>query len=415
MKSTSKLLLAPPLIALSVVIALAWNQRAGIRRAEGSDTKTEEPSGQRRSRTESGAETALIDPGKSGWKSFALRMWSLRKNGDPASMHALVAYQERIGRMSVEELDAAMDATEGISFPDPEAGKRLMEAFCRQMSGKSPERLLDRVRDRMQNGRLTMTWSVREALAKLAGTSPRDAVAWMDEVIAKGGFDYAGTSRYNPVWLDYEKALIWGLIPRDPVLAEQRLAALPEEVRPSLLRDELTSPFGDPATQPAYLSVCRKFLDADEMCERISSLASNAAEHGGLAAVSDLLERIETTPDERSEMLDNVVTAHMRFAQRNSNLDLKEVEKIRSWITTLGVGDTERATGDALGFLAGTEGFDQQSAFAAVRRYHAESGSDNLLAEFLGWPAVWREPDQCTELAGLIRNEKLRKKSMTKP
>lgn len=415
MNFKSTLFLAPPLIALSVVLVLIRNQRHETRLAESSNAATEEPAKHRRSRPESVTEPSVIDPGKSGWKSFAMRMWSLTENGDPASMHALNAYQERIGGMSADELDAAMDAVEGISFPDPEAGKRLMAMFCRQMCGKAPARLLERARNRMENGRFTMTWNLREALTKVAATSPRDAVVWMDEVIAKGAFDHSGANRYSPMWLDFEKALVCGLIPGDSALAEQRLAALPEEVRPSLLRDELTGPSGDPATQPAYLSICRKFLDADEMCERISSLASTAAGTGGLTAVSNLLARIETTPDERSEMLDNVVSAHMRFAQRNGKLDLREVENVRSWITKLGVGDLGKATGDALGFLASTQGFEPQSAYDAVRRYHDESGSDTLLAEFLGWPAVWREPETCVELAGRIRNEKLRKKSMTKP
>jgi hypothetical protein len=267
-KSKATLVLAPPLIALTVMIALIWDQRRETRPAEGSDAATEEAAKHRRSRPESGAEPSVIDPEKSGWKRFATRMWSLTENGDPASMHALTAYQERIGRMSADELDAAMDSLDGISFPDPEARNRLMGTFCRQMCGKAPARLLARARDGMENGRFTMTWNLREALTKVAATSPREAVAWMDDVIAKGAFDHSGANRYSPMWLDYEKALVCGLIPADSALAEQRLAALPEEVRPSLLRDELTGPSGDPATQPAYLSICRKFLDEDEMCER---------------------------------------------------------------------------------------------------------------------------------------------------
>lgn len=317
--------------------------------------------------------------------------------------------------MSVPELLAALDKVKGESFGNDEAQNRLLSTFCRELCEKDPVKLLEYVRVGVEAGRLNDGWSLREALGKVAATSPRQAIAWMDEVIAKGVFDYSGTERYNPQWLAFEKALMFGMLPVDPILAEQRVAGLPADARPRVVRDDGLFFASNPGAQPAYIRFCRKFLDADEMIKNVATLADQAAATGGTTAVSHILSQIETTPRERSTVVNQVVSNHMQFVQRSGKPDLKTVEDFRAWATTLAPGDVEKATGDALGWMAGSPDFGVDQAFDAVRRYHEKSGSDALLAEFLRWPAVWRSPDKCTELAGQIRNEKLRKKSMTEP
>ena len=412
MKPAKLLILAPPVLALALMGSWILRQRSEIERIRDAATPRSAPPADRKHET---AEPRIIDPTKSGWRSFGLEMWRLTTAGDPASGKAFLAYRDRIKQLSVGEISTAVDAIDGDSFGDEDAKSRLLGELRRELLEREPRMLLEYARDGIADGRFKRCHHLKDALGKVAAVSPQDAIAWMDEVIAKGAFDYAGANRYNPMWLEYEKTLIFGLLPAHPELAEERVAGLPPEILNQVLTEHMLAMNGTPVLQAAFFKICRKFLDPEEVGERVTGLASLAATTGGIAAVSRLLTAVEATPAERAEACHAAASGHMEFVARSREPGLNDVEDLRKWVSSQGAGDPEKVTGDALGYLAGRPGFGADRAFESIRTYHDRSHSDRLLAEFLGWPVAWRDPARCIELAGLIRNENLRKESMTPP
>lgn len=415
MKTRNLAWFAPPVIALALVGIWIRTHPVGPELNQEDVQAAESRSTQARERTVAAAPDKVLDPEKVGWKAFGEMLANLQKSGDPVIRKPLLANLDQIKRMSAEDLATAIESVDAESFADPEAKAGLLSILCRELSVKNPMKLLDLARSTITDGHFRWAFSLRDALGKAASTSPREAIAWMDEVISKGAFDHRGTEALSPIWLTYETALVFGLLLADPSLAAQRVDGLPAEARRSVLNYGFMGFTLIPELYPAYIRLCRTFLDSDEMAGKVSSLASHVGVSGGITAVSHLFGQIETTPGERAEVVAHVVSDHLRYVQQSGQPGLKDVEEIRAWVTALGSGDLGRATGDALGFLAGTPALSVDQAFAEVRRYHAESGSDGLLSEFLGWPVAWRNRDQCLELAGLIRNERLRKESMTPP
>lgn len=412
MKPAKLLLLIPPLLALALMGAWILHQRSEIGKIRNAAALRPAPHADRKHET---ATPKIIDPMKSGWRSFGLEMWRLTTAGDPTSAQTFLAYRERIKQLSVGEISAAVDAIDAESFGDEDAKSRLLGELRRELLEREPRMLLEYARDGIADGRFKRCHHLKEALGKVAAVSPRDAIAWIDEVIENGAFDYAGARRYNPIWLEYEKTLILGLLPAHADLAGERVAGLPPETRDQVLSEHMLALNSTPELQAAFCRICRRFLDPEEVGERVVSMASLAAATGGIASVSRVLTTVEATPAERAEACHASVSGHMAFVARSKEPGLDDVEELRKWVSSQGAGDPEKVTGDALGYLAGRPGFGVDRAFESIRAYHDRSHSDRLLAEFLGWPVAWRDPARCIELAGLIRNENLRKKSMTPP
>lgn len=358
-----------------------------------------------------------MDPMSDGWKSFGLRMLQLRQADDPVSKQAMIEHRNRIKQLSPEQLAAALDECEGLAFGDDQARSLLLSELSHELCEKDPLKLLEMAAGKPYDSWISHCASLGIALEKVASSSANTAIQWLDAAIARGAFDYAGSRANNPHWVDFERALVSGLMTHDTAAGVRRIEGYPDEMKHDLLLRIGQDAIGNPEIRlsPSYYPLFRQYLEPERSTELVAATVSHSLNTGGLAAVSDRMNQIGATPDERNAVAREIATGYLDRLPRHETPGLDEVETLRNWAATQASMNPGMVTGRAIGYLAGNPAFGVDRAFEAIRSYQEQSPSDSMLAAFFAWSAVWKDPERCFALARQIQNEKLREKYLKMP
>ena len=358
-----------------------------------------------------------MDPMSDGWKSFGMQMLHLRQADDLVSKQAMIEHRNRIKQLSPEQLAAALDQCEGLAFGDDQARSMILSELSRELCEKDPLKLLEMAAGKPHDSWISHCPSLGIALEKVASSSSHTAIQWLDDAIARGDFDYAGSRANNPRWVDFERALVTGLMTQDTAAGVRRIEGYPEEVKHAVLLRIGQGATSNPeiSLSPAYYPLFREYLERERSTDLVSATVSHKLNAGGLTAVSDTMNQIGATPAERNAVAREIATRYLDRIPRHETPGLDEVETLRNWATSHPSMNAGMVTGRAIGYLAGNPQFGLDRAFEAIRSYQEQSPSDSMLAEFFGWSAVWKDPERCFALARQIQNEKLREKYLKMP
>ncbi len=411
-------LLIPPIFALAVAGSWIVNERRTI-------STLEQESAALKARLVARASAAETDdshssskpPGKVAkgkepidWKKLAASYQEINGANGMGDMRAMIRFQQRLQAMTKEELVNALDEIAAVEIPD-EARNQLEQMLIGPLAAKDPEFTLTRYLDRLDHDRGHVKWQLASAMKEWMKKEPRSAIAWFDQQIAAGKFDSKSLDGKSDSRMQFEAAVIGSLISSDLSAAAARLKLLPADQRADVLKHN----FGDSIkeeNQAAFAKLVREGLAENDQAEAIAEQASSMVNEEGFTKVSEYLVRIEATPAERAASVIEAAETQLMHRSLRGKITREDIDGMRTWATVQSPESTAKATASALS--RATQMNHQNLTFSEAAtmalEYDQESGSDEVLYDFLNRGAAYRYKDEAKSFAEKITDPELRAK-----
>ena len=228
----------PPVIALAIAGGMLGAQRQKISRLESESAILKQRIEAQKSRLNPEiSNPGTMRPSRPGaigkdidWREIA-GYYSKVKNGRGSyDMRKMMSVQQRLRKMSKEELLAALDKIQTLELDDDERIK-LESMIIGPLIEKDPELVLTRFEDHINDQQNGMSWQLASAIGEWAKNDQAAAIAWFDKKIADGIFTSKSLDGKNQVRINFETNLVSTLLANNPTAAEARIAALPADQR----------------------------------------------------------------------------------------------------------------------------------------------------------------------------------------
>ncbi len=409
------ILLLPPVVAL--VIAGTWlaSQHQAISTLEQETAALQKAIAAQlsggggessRSKQESAAKLAK-EKQPLDWKKIAAQLTESMQSGGMGDMRENMRLQQRLQAMSKEELVTALDEIAALDL-SKESRAMLEQMLIGPLAGKDPELVLTKFVDRIQDTNGMMSWQLVQAMQELAKKDPAKAAAWFDQQIAAGKFDSKSLDGNSRSRVQFEGSLLNVLIGSDPDAAGHRLAALPSDQRKEVLTQYSGHDLKE-ADQPAFAKLVRDQVPENDQANALGHLASRVVSKDGYPKVSEMLDRIQATPAERTACVEEAATSKIQTISYRKKVTREDLDAMREWVTAQSPQSTGKVTGEALGNASnGNKKMDFSEASALAMEYNSAAGNDDVLTNFLGTDAASENKEQARVLAQNISDEKSR-------
>ncbi len=347
------------------------------------------------------------------WKELAGQMGQMQRGGGMADMKSVIRLQQRLQKMTAEELATALDEIAGLDLTVQER-MMLEQMLAGPLAQKDPELALNRFLDRLDDKNGIWGWQLSAALKQWALKDAAAAIAWFDGQIAEGKFDSKSLNGKSQARTQFEGALLSLLISSDPEEASRRLAKVPEEQRGEILRHHEFSNLKE-EDHSAFAKLVREQALEKERPDALGQPAARIAAAKGYAEVTAYMDRIQATEAERAAIVTKAAQGRLSTLNHTAPVTSAQIDEMRTWAAAQAPGSEDKATGKALADMAG---FDDRKQFTNAAKlagdYHGSTGNDEILTTFLdGW-AARSNKEASRELAGKIRDEKKRAEVLKK-
>jgi hypothetical protein len=307
-------------------------------------------------------------------------------NGFP-DMREQMRFEQQIKSMTKDEILAACEEIQNLDLPSETIGF-IEQMLVAELAEKDPRFTLDRFIDRINVPRSQFGWVLSTALAGWAKKDLTAATAWFDQQLAAGTFNSKSLDGQSRPRREMESALMAVLISVDPAAVGTRIAALPAGERAGALRYLPFYKFTDQDNE-AFVKIVREQIPAKDQADTVAQPAATIAARAGYSKVSEFLNRIDATPEERAASVDQAGSAKISSGFPQKKITSTEIDEFREWAVTQTPDTLDRSTGKLLAAAArsgqGTS-FDEIARLAV--QYHESSGNDEVLGAFLeDWPA----------------------------
>ncbi len=352
-------------------------------------------------------------PGKPGtasgneridWKSLSAQIESAQQGGSVGEMRAMMNFQQRLDKMTTEEMADALDQIASLDLPS--ATRSMLESMIIDpLIAQDPELALQRFGDRIQSDPDGVGWQLSNALKEWAKTDLSAATAWFDKQIADGNFESKSLDGRSDMRLQFEGALMESLLSSDPDAAARRLAELPEDQRREVLQQ---IPFGEISEQSrkAYADLVRGLVPADEREGSFAHIATELVGSGGYSDVSSFLDAVRATPAERAAAAMDAADTKLEKLATEGKVTAADVDEMRAWLKLQAPDQVDSITGKALAEAAQERGrFKFTEAAELALQYHQRSGNDDVLVAFLESYSARSNLDQAKHLAEMIKDD----------
>lgn len=345
------------------------------------------------------------------WTSLAARLVAAQQAESPTPDAALEGNRERLAQMTAAELLAALEEVSTLGLA-AEAKAALEETLAEALITQDPALALVTFADRIQDESDGVGWQLAGALREWAKRDLAAASAWFDQEIAAGRFESKSLDGQSEARLEFEAALLEPLLSSAPKTAAARLAALPEDQRRSALEQIDTTEIGATGQQ-AYMDLLRKLLPPDERGDALSHLISEMIPDGDYPQITEFLNTIQATPEERAVATRTAVGNELEEIASERSVTRDDLEVMRRWLAQQAPTAVDRLTGEALGEAIQDGGdFNFTQAAALVADYHQSSGNDDLITGFLTSAAADDSNPEAVALAGKIKDPKRRAEAL---
>ena len=308
--------------------------------------------------------------------------------------------------MTKEELFAALDQIAALDLP-AESRAWLEQMLVEPLDQKDPELALTRFIDRIQDRNSVVAWLLSSNYQEWANKDPAKAAAWFDQQIAAGKFDSKSLDGESRSRKRFEGALINVLLASDPDAAERRLGAIPEDQRGEVLSQYQFQSLKE-ESQLAFAKLVRSQVPADEQADTLAQQASHLVSREGYSKVTEYLDRIEATPAERAECVEEAAESKLRN-QDGKKVTRENLDEMREWVTTQAPESLGSITGKALGIATqGHQKMEFSEAADLAVQYNQTSDNDEVLTNFLESWLAHENREQARALAEKITDEKRR-------
>lgn len=351
------------------------------------------------------AETPLKE--KIDWRGVAEQFGTMQRQGGMSDMRSAMRFQHQLQNMTTDELLAALDEVATLDLPK-ESLTMLEQMLLGPLAQKEPELALNRFIGRLDDDNGMMGWTLSSAMKEWSKKDATAAAAWLDNQIATGTFDSKSLDGKSRTRSMFEANLISGMLATDPAAAGARLTNMPETQRVDALSTVSQSLKED--QQAAYAAMTREHLPEDQQLVPLVRAGSQVAMRADYAEVSDYIERISATPEERAAIVKEAAGDKLRMISYNQKITTQDVDKMRDWALSNAANDANAITGRALARIAMQQGennrFEDMAALAV--QYHESTGNDDLMVSFLQNSNMPPNKDKSRELAEKISDPQRR-------
>jgi hypothetical protein len=345
------------------------------------------------------------------WKNLAKRMVAAQLDDSATVDGVLDSFQQRMAEMTVAELFTALDEVSALGL-EAEAKAILEETLVEVLIERDPGQTLVKFADRIQDESDGVGWHLAGALGQWAERDLAAATAWFDQEITAGRFESKSLDGQSEARLEFEAALIHPLLAAAPKAAAARLAALPEGQRRTAL-EQIDTAESSLSGQQAYMELVRELVPKDERGDALSHLISEVMPEGDYPQVTQFLNGIQATPEERTVATTTAVGNRLEHISSERAVTKDDIETMRTWLKQQSSATVDRMTGEALGqAIQDDTGLDFSQAAALVSEYHQSSGNDDLITGFLTRAAADAKNAEAIALAGKINDPKRREEAL---
>jgi len=345
------------------------------------------------------------DSGPLDWRKLAGVVMERQKSGGLGDLRMIVHFQQRLQTMTREELVAALDEITALELPAASRAT-LEQLLLAPLIDKDPALVLTRFTSRLGDPDEVMNRQLAAALRAYAILSPRQAADWLDQQVAAGKFESAALNGRNQTRLQFEAALLGVLLTADPTTAVARLAALPQDQRAEAIGNAALVQ-GIKVDLTWYARLVRGQVPPSDQAAAFARQAALWVVQGGYGSVSEYLNAIKFSPDERLACIEQAVTT--QIFSSNRKLVAAELDSLREWVNSLAPQETASITAKVLCTAAlGTRKLDFSQAAELAIQYSQASGNDDVLIRFVENWAARSNKDEARDLADKITDAKRR-------
>lgn len=344
------------------------------------------------------------------WKKLASSIKAMMQNENGlGDMRTMLRLQQKLQKMSKEEIIAALDEIAALDVPADERAF-LENMLLGPLIQKDPELALTRFIDRAEGNHGVLGWQLSNALREWAKKDPAKAMAWLDTQIAAGKFESKSLDGKSQSRIQFEGAMINMLLDSDVDAATRRLAGMPADQRGEVLGNYSFQAL-KLEDQVAFAKLVRDQLPEKDQARTLAQQASRIVSADGFSEVTQFLDRIEATPAERIACAEQAAETKIGTLSPQKKITSENLDAMREWLGSQAPGSIDSITGKVLGEVAqGGRAMDFAEAAQLALQYAQASGSDDVLAEFLESLAAYQNQDQARLLAAKISDPKLREK-----
>ncbi|QJE96340.1 hypothetical protein [Luteolibacter luteus] len=356
---------------------------------------------------EAGSGSPLLPPAtkdgkmrKIDWKLIAQNHLQSNNGESVEDIRRQMQFQAMIQELSADEVVHGLEAIAGLDVPE-HVKKQLEMSLINALAEKDPGLAVERLSQRLDDE--GVSWQLGNTFRKWAEKEPAGAIAWMDQQLADGKFESKTLDGKSDLQLRCEAGLVAALLESDPAAARARVEALPEEQRSAIFNQGMFFRI-KAGTELAVATMIRSTIPEGERLSTLGNTGGQLVHQGGYERVGEFLSKINASPEERGSIVSAAIRNQShRFSDKPGELE-EGVEKSRAWIQKEAPEALNRITGETLGNLASRNRFDEAAQLA--EKYHAESGSDDVLVPFLRNTFVTdANRDRVLQLAGKISDE----------
>ena len=324
------------------------------------------------------AKSAANSKGPGYWKKIGEESTEMERS-TKGDLRVVLRFEQRLLTMTPEELVAGLDELNALGQSDTALVKKVLQRLYQQAPGMALTWSIDHL---AQAGSRGVPREIADAFEKLLKQDPAKGIKWFDELIAAGKFDSTVLDFGARPRGVMEYILLRNLLAADVAAASRRMSALPEDQRTQIL-SRVSSGLLKEQEQLAFARLVRDQLPQSDQVSCISSQASHLVQQGGLAKVSEYLDRIDASPGERSACVEACAASPICDSGNGMKVTRDNVDVMREWVLTQAPDlPLDRITGTVLAKAARDRTVWVAAAELAAQ-YSQDSGNDDVLGRFL--------------------------------
>lgn len=411
----------PPLIALAIVIGWIGNERRTISELEKKSAVLKQGLADlSASNSEIGFGNSISDTSASSikkkqpidWKKLAVTLLESQQDDDIGAARTNIRIQQRLQSMSREEFVSALKEIEALDMNDEMKGV-LEQLIIGPLCQKFPELALTHYQDRLNDEGRGMSWQLSNAMKQWASKDLVSATAWLDHQIAAGNFDPKSLDGKSRPRVQFENVLLASLVSTDLDAANKRLYLMPQDLCVEVLTTGAQAI--KESDQLAYANLVRKNMLVADQARVIAQQAGNLTHGEGYNGVTEYLDRIHASPDERSASVAEAANQKFQRLSNSRKITGDDIDSMREWAATQSPNTTDKLTGKVIAnAIQGNTKLEFSEAADLALKYQTSSGNDDVLVGFLNSNSFGSHLAEARILAQNISDPEQREKILSK-
>lgn len=250
-------------------------------------------------------------------------------------------------------------------------------------------------------------WIVSASIRRWLSQDPTAAITWLDQKIADGTLGNRSLTGFNRNRLDLELELMRHLARHTPEAAGRRFAGLPKELRDPVLENINSTGGQDVFPRKVFVDLIRANSSTEDSIAAVTRLSVSVpiTIDKPFQSVTEYLDEIEATPEERRSVVDKLAASHPLTLTHFGKDPRETIEAMRSWASGQAPGSENQATGFAILQLQQQGKVPDEIALDWIESFYQEAPNDEILISYFSSLPGNDQRERMAALASKITNE----------